>query len=147
MDTVDQLLDRYGQHPAVYALEPVNEPWWNSDLTVLKNFYRDVRAKIQAKAPQITFVFHDSFIWDASTWNDLFEDTDKVVMDTHQYVAWWGYVGTDIGNYCNGYGTNMAKAFDVKFDVWVGEWSLATDVCALWLGGFNDNNTDYAYPC
>lgn len=29
----------------------------------------------------------------------------------------------------------------------MGEWSLATDVCALWLGGFNDNNTPYRYEC
>jgi len=32
-------------------------------------------------------------------------------------------------------------------DIWVGEWSLATDVCALWLGGFNDNNTPYSDAC
>jgi len=32
-------------------------------------------------------------------------------------------------------------------DIWVGEWSLATDVCALWLGGFNDNNTPYCDQC
>jgi len=41
----------------------------------------------------------------------------------------------------------MATALDVKYEVWVGEWSLATDVCALWLGGFNDANTDAAHTC
>ncbi len=25
--------------------------------------------------------------------------------------------------------------------VWMGEWALATDSCAHWLGGFNDGNT------
>ena len=25
-----------------------------------------------------------------------------------------------------------------KYEVWVGEWSLATDDCAFWLGNFND---------
>ena len=35
----------------------------------------------------------------------------------------------------------------IKYDVWVGEWSLATDVCALWLGGFNDANTDASREC
>jgi hypothetical protein len=29
----------------------------------------------------------------------------------------------------------------MNFEVWLGEWSLATDVCAFWLGGFNDANT------
>ena len=42
-ETVSMLLDRWGSHPAVYALEPMNEPWWNSDLSVLKTFYRNVR--------------------------------------------------------------------------------------------------------
>ena len=42
-DTVQGLLDTWGNHPAVYAIEPVNEPWWCSDLDVLKTFYRDVR--------------------------------------------------------------------------------------------------------
>ncbi len=31
--------------------------------------------------------------------------------------------------------------------MWVGEWSLATDVCAHWLGGFNDSNTEYQFEC
>jgi len=150
LDTVDGLLERWGQHPAVYALEPVNEPWWCSDLDVLKNFYRDVRSHIQAVNPDIKAVFHDSFHWDAAEWNDLFADDDieNVVIDTHQYLAWWGVDGDfPISGFCDGYGSNMAIAHDVKYDVWVGEWSLATDVCALWLGGFNDNNTPYSAPC
>lgn len=28
------------------------------------------------------------------------------------------------------------------YEVWIGEWSLATDTCALWLGGFNDANSN-----
>ena len=67
-------------------------------------------------------------------------------MDTHQYFAWGGQHG-DIGTYCDEYGGMMGTALDVKYDVWVGEWSLATDVCALWLGGFNDANTDASREC
>lgn len=37
------LLNKWGDHEALYAIEPVNEPWWNSDLDVLMQFYRDVR--------------------------------------------------------------------------------------------------------
>ena len=61
-------------------------------------------------------------------------------------MAWWGKQD-DIGKYCDGYRNAVSGAASVKYDVWVGEWSLATDVCALWLGGFNDNNTPYAYDC
>ncbi|KAJ1407991.1 glycoside hydrolase superfamily, partial [Ochromonadaceae sp. CCMP2298] len=77
LQTVEQLLDRWGAHPALYALEPVNEPWWNSDMPALKTFYRQVRALMQRKAPLVTFVFHDAFQLSPSMWNDLFEDTDK----------------------------------------------------------------------
>ena len=148
LDTIQGLLDRWGTHPAVTAIEPVNEPWWCSDLDVLKGFYRNVRYLMQQQAPHLTFVFHDAFHFDSNTWNDLFDDDDmdNVIMDTHQYLAWWG-ANDDVGKYCDGYGNTIANANNFKYPVWVGEWSLATDVCALWLGGFNDNNTPYAFEC
>jgi len=40
-----------------------------------------------------------------------------------------------------------AIADRLKYPVWVGEWALATDVCATWLGGFNDANTPVQYTC
>ena len=69
-------------------------------------------------------------------------------MDTHQYLAWWSQHGDDIGTYCDDYGSTIANvAGPVKYDVWVGEWALATDVCATWLGGFSDANTDATRTC
>ena len=41
----------------------------------------------------------------------------------------------------------MAIAKEIKYPVWIGEWSLATDVCAMWLGGFNDNSFKYVQSC
>lgn len=99
--------------------------------------------------PDTLFVFHDAFHSDGDTWNDLFPDQDmeNVVMDTHQYMAWWS-AHDDIGGYCDDYGTSIRNvANSVKYPIWVGEWSLATDVCAMWLGGFNDSNTDYQRSC
>lgn len=103
---------------------------------------------IKDQQPRIKFVFHDAFHFDANVWNDLFADDDmeNVVMDTHQYFAWGGPHG-DIGTYCDEYGANISQANNVKYDVWVGEWSLATDVCATWLGGFNDANTGPSRDC
>ena len=46
-DTIQGLLDTWGDHEALYAIEPVNEPWGSSDLNVLMQFYRDVRAMIK----------------------------------------------------------------------------------------------------
>ena len=149
VDTIDGLLEEWGHHPATYAIEPVNEPWWSSDLPLLKGFYRRVHAHMKEKAPHLKFVFHDSFHFGAGDWNDMFDDDEdysNVVMDTHFYTAWWG-AQEYVGKYCDGYRNSLSGATDIKYDVWVGEWSLATDVCALWLGGFNDNNTPYAYEC
>ena len=34
-----------------------------------------------------------------------------------------------------------------KYEVWVGEWSLATDTCAFWLDNFNDSKTARTDTC
>ena len=40
LKNVEVLMERWGHHPAVYAFEPVNEPWEHSDMPTLKDFYR-----------------------------------------------------------------------------------------------------------
>jgi hypothetical protein len=143
-------MNRWGHHPAVYALEPVNEPWWASDFPALKGFYRSVRNVMREINPDVVFVFHDAFTPRGDTWNDLFADDDieNVVMDTHAYMAWYEKKN-DIPMYCDAYRStlNTADILSVKYPIWVGEWSLATDVCATWLGGFNDSNTPYQFDC
>jgi glucan 1,3-beta-glucosidase len=147
-ETVFGLLDRWGTHPALYAVEPMNEPWDRSDISILKIFYRDVRQRMKEQTPHLKFVFHDSFHFDHSIWNDLFDDNDheNVVLDTHLYTA-WDPRRENILEYCGQYKSRLQEVSLIKYDVWVGEWSLATDVCAMWLGGFNDNNTDYQFTC
>jgi glucan 1,3-beta-glucosidase len=153
VDNVNLLLKDWGNHPTVYAIEPLNEPWWSTPKDELKNFYRQVRENMRTHSPHLKFVFHDSFHSDADYWNDMFPDNDmaNVVMDTHFYQAWWGRdkptKPAALANYCQGYTDSNTHLKDIKYDVWVGEWSLATDVCAMWLGGFNDNNTPYQYDC
>lgn len=102
--------------------------------------------------PDVKFVFHDAFLTSHLIWNDLFEDDDmeNVVMDTHQYMAWSPALGK-IDRYCDVYSINLTgpRVNGIKYDKWVGEWSLATDVCAHWLAGFNDSRSDgdYQYEC
>lgn len=80
-------LKRWGHHKAFAAYEPVNEPWWSSDMDELKDFYRKSRKLVQQYSPNATFVFHNAFNYDAGFWNDLFadDDHDKVAMDHHYY--------------------------------------------------------------
>ena len=60
-DTVKGILDKWGDHPALYAIEPVNEPFYCTDLTLLKKFYRDVKEMMEQSHPRLKFVFHDSW--------------------------------------------------------------------------------------
>lgn len=41
----------------------------------------------------------------------------------------------------------MAMADNIKYEVWMGEWSLATDTCAQWLTGLNGQNSLWQFPC
>ena len=36
----NNIILEWGAHEALYAIEPLNEPWWSSDLDVLKTYYR-----------------------------------------------------------------------------------------------------------
>jgi glucan 1,3-beta-glucosidase len=108
IDVAAGLLDKWGNHPAFYAYEPVNEPWGSSPLDVLKDFYRSVRALVVEKAPHAKFVFHDAFHFDHNIWNDMFADDDheNVVMDTHFYTAWDGEKPY-LGKFCDHYGESL----------------------------------------
>lgn len=66
LDVAEGLLQRWGDHSAFGAFEPINEPWWNTDLDILKDFYRQVRKMVQKYSPQAYFVFHDSFRYDVN---------------------------------------------------------------------------------
>lgn len=96
---------------------------------------------IQEKQPRLKFVFQNAFDFSES-WNSLFDDDDheNVIMDTHYYQAWSWALGS-VDDYCNLYKSDLSVGKKIKYDVWVGEWSLATDVCAMWLAGFNDVGT------
>lgn len=143
----ENLIKRWGNHSAFAAFEPVNEPWWNSNEDVLKEYYRRVRDVLRKYNPNATFVFHNGFNYSPS-WNDMFpdDDMDKVVMDHHYYQAWNHDMNTT-QQFCDDYERNAANAANMKYPVWFGEWALATDVCAHWLGGFNDGNTDPQFTC
>ena len=110
VQVMEDLLKKWGSHPAFGAFEPVNEPWWNSDYETLKLFYRKVRPMVQQYAPQATFVFHDGFRFDGGLWNDLFEDTDKVALDHHYYQAFDYQASGNVQDYCDHYQSNAKDA-------------------------------------
>lgn len=134
------LLETFGNHSALIGYEPVNEPWWNTDLAALSAFYRDVRKLVQQFAPQAYFVFHDSFRPTAPEWKVLFDDYTKVAMDHHGYMAFAGYKQDgNVTEVCEHWDrdNNDIGLLTPHFEVWKGEWSFSLDVCAHWLQGFN----------
>jgi len=98
-------MDKWGSHPAMYALEPVNEPWWNTPRDALMDFYRSAKKIVHDSNPDTIFVFHNAFDFSPS-WNSLFADDEitNVVMDTHLYQAWYERKD-DIQEYCDLYGS------------------------------------------
>lgn len=63
-----------------------------------------------------------------------------IAMDTHIYQAWNnpGSSADFFANACQQKFT-ISTMEDAAMPVVVGEWSLATDNCAMWINGFNDN--------
>ena len=121
-------------------------------MPTLKTFYRQVRNVIREINPKVKFVFHDAFQPKASVWNDLFADDDieNTILDNHTYLAWVQPRSDNIRDYIVSFGnTLLSDEFkNIKYEKWVGEWSLATDICAWWLGGFNESyNFPYQFDC
>lgn len=49
--------------------------------------------------------------------------------------------------YCDEFKTHFDNLKYLKYPVWLGEWALGTDVCAMWLGSFNDADFDPQFNC
>mmetsp|Transcript_21265 Transcript_21265/g.29818 ORF Transcript_21265/g.29818 Transcript_21265/m.29818 type:complete len:729 (-) Transcript_21265:108-2294(-) len=149
LDVIQTIVDRYKEHPAVLGLEPVNEPWQYTPIEELKKFYWEGYLIVKQSAPYWKFIIHDSFRFDPNVWGGFMKGCPDRAIDTHIYQAWKD-PSSRLAFYkdaCNqkNYITEMENAFG---PVVVGEWSLATDNCAMWLNGFNDNLPGFPrLPC
>jgi glucan 1,3-beta-glucosidase len=149
LDVVEIIVDRYKGHPAVQGLEPVNEPWQYTPIDVLKRYYWEGYLIVKRDAPYWKYVMHDSFRLDTNIWGGFMDGCPERAMDTHIYQAWRN-PDSRIGYFQDACATKRAiGAMEREFGpVIVGEWSLATDNCAMWLNGFNDNLPGFPrLPC
>lgn len=46
LDVAEGILGKWGSHSAFAAFEPLNEPWKQTPLDALKDFYRKVRKMV-----------------------------------------------------------------------------------------------------
>lgn len=63
-------------------------------------------------------------------------------MDVHYYQSFSGTPFDKVDDACAAYETAATNAESSKYNVWWGEWALATDPCGMWTQGFNDGNID-----
>ena len=126
--------------PAVIGIEALNEPWQYTPLDVLRAFYWESYWVIRAVANHWIFVIHDSFRLDE--WDGFMKGCAGVILDTHIYQAWFDIQSQQsfLDNACSWKGRIRNK---LSLPVLVGEWSLATDNCNMWLNGFHDNAPGY----
>lgn len=146
---IQKIVDLYKDVPALYGVEPVNEPWEFTPMEELKKFYWEGYLIVKQSAPSWTFVMHDSFRFDPKIWGGFMDGCPSRILDTHIYQA-WKTPSSRTSFYDNACAQKMAIAeMERAFGpVVVGEWSLATDNCAMWLNGFNDNLPGMPYlPC
>ncbi|EOD24563.1 hypothetical protein EMIHUDRAFT_48674, partial [Emiliania huxleyi CCMP1516] len=109
---------------------------------------------VRAAAPHWLYVIHDSFRW----WTPppprrrgYMRGCDGVALDTHApspgtppgplaSQAWFDIrpQSAFLDNICS-WRDRIRSLQDSALPLLVGEWSLATDNCAMWLNGFHDN--------
>jgi glucan 1,3-beta-glucosidase len=78
--------EKYGNHPALFGIELLNEPSNQIQVEILKNFYLEAYSEIRKYAwPKVAIVFHDSFR--AMAWQNFMKGPDysNVIIDTHLY--------------------------------------------------------------
>lgn len=144
LEVVTIIVERYASHLAVMGLEPVNEPWELTPVAILKEFYWKSYKRVKALAPSWKFIMHDSFRFAVDLWSGYMKGCPEVALDTHIYQAWMspGTKADFFSNACQQKYT-ITTMEDKFMPVIVGEWSVATDNCAMWLNGFNDNLPGY----
>ncbi|KAK7752601.1 hypothetical protein SLS62_005370 [Diatrype stigma] len=156
--TINKIRDDFASHPAVAAIELLNEPMGPQlDMNMVRQFVADGWRNLQGSS--VAVAFHDAFVG-VTSWNDWGNDMLPLLLDTHHYEVFDaaqlsmnidGHVGTACG-----FGTAMASSN--KWTV-AGEWTGAMTDCAKWLNGrgvgarydgtfnFNGQTSQYIGSC
>lgn len=134
ISVLNQIRDHHASHPAVVAIELVNEPMASTvGDSKLRQFYMDGWGNLRDSNVAVTF--HDGFEG-VNAWNDWGSGMWNLVLDTHHYEV---FESTQlqqspqdhVRTACN-FGQSMAS--NNKWTV-AGEWSGALTDCAKWLNG------------
>ena len=131
---LNQIRDDYASHPALAAIELVNEPL-GSDLNMgtVTQFYYDGWGDLQNSNVAVTF--HDAF-QGVNGWNNFGSGMWNLLEDTHHYEVFDSgdlakSPSEHVQEACS-FGSQMAS--NNKWTI-AGEWTGAMTDCATWLNG------------
>ncbi|KAK5134041.1 hypothetical protein LTR08_007046 [Meristemomyces frigidus] len=131
---LNKIRDDHASHPAVAAIELVNEPMGPSlDMDTVRQFYMNGWGNLENSNVAVTF--HDAFEG-VNAWNDWGSGMWNLLLDTHHYEVFDAgslqlSVGEHVSTAC-GFGGAMAT--NNKWTI-AGEWTGAMTDCAQWLNG------------
>jgi len=140
-DTIDhsikvlnKIRDDHASHPAVSAIELLNEPMGPSlNMDTVRQFYMDGWGNL--KDSNVGIMFHDAFKG-VTSWNDWGSGMWNLILDTHHYEIFddsaVGMSPSDHVKTACAFGSQMAS--NNKWTV-AGEWTGAQTDCAKWLNG------------
>ncbi len=148
-----RLAERYAGHPALHAIEVLNEPRWDLDTALLKTYTSAAYQRIRQHcvAEQVAVVFHDGFRSFRDYANFLRPPAhSNVIFDIHRYQC---FVADDINMDIYRHLQKAAIDWQLEADeiiresglpTYVGEWSLGLDpkMAELWA----DEAYDYPQP-
>jgi glucan 1,3-beta-glucosidase len=146
LQILDQLAERYADHPNLHAIEVLNEPRWDIPTDYLKAYYLDAYQRIRkhCSAEKISVVIHDGFRSFREFLGFMPEpEFQNVVFDIHRYQC---HNREDVDLDIYGHIQKAAITWkndaddiirELSLPVYVGEWSLGLDlkVVSLWAEG------------
>jgi glucan 1,3-beta-glucosidase len=143
---LEQLAKRYHQRPSLHAIEVLNEPRWDIDTQLLKQYTTAAYQRIRnfCSPEQVAVVFHDGFRSFHEYTGFLTPPSfNNVLFDIHRYQC---FDRKDIDTDIYGHIEKSVVAWKNEADALiqdrgastiVGEWSLGLDlkVVSLWANG------------
>lgn len=129
---LEQLADLYGQHPALYGVELLNEPHWDIRMDALVDYYRRGYHIIdQACSDKVRVICSDAFRPDQMSKILAAEHLERLVMDIHMYQLFTpadralnldGHLKKATGDW-----VTLLLRLSKRLPVMAGEWSAAMD--------------------
>lgn len=86
IEILERIALRYKDHDALWGIEVLNEPRWDIDMAIIKDFYVQAYTRLRnILKPEHVILFHDAFRH--HEWETFFQEhnCDNVALDCHLY--------------------------------------------------------------